>query len=276
MRDEETYLFTRSLTSVSTTVIFTQRVFVRVLYRFVSSVISSNQIFIKLFLIAFPSFRSQRVTCVSLRKKSENNKPSMRHCDHMFLPINYLFFMSHDQIKCFKPCHTNKQTTHFSSHYAFSTVPIMAWFCRYGLFFFLLGTLQRPSFYKAVNIELLKLKPQWLTHLDLFQQIFVVHSARTWPPYRLSHPQTVTVVLALPSRRPCSQELDQVSAGVGPINPTTVFRIQTLCLSLLFHALKYLESTKHLKFPLSFFSSSSLWQYILWYNVITITSSYYI
>lgn len=109
MRDEDTYLFTLSLTSVSTTVIFTQRVFVRVLYRFVSSVISSNQIFIKLFLIAFPSFWSQRVTCVSLRKKSENNKPSMRHCDHMFLPINYLFFMSHDQIKCFKPCHTNKQ-----------------------------------------------------------------------------------------------------------------------------------------------------------------------
>lgn len=109
MRDEETYLFTLSLSSVSTTVIFTQRVFVRVLYRLVPSVISSNQIFIKLFLIAFPSFRSQRATCVSLRKKSENNKPSMRHCDHMFLPINYLFFMSHDQIKCFKPCQTNKQ-----------------------------------------------------------------------------------------------------------------------------------------------------------------------
>lgn len=71
------------------------------------------QIFIKLFLIAFRSFQSQRVSCVSLRKKSGNNKPSMHHCDHMFLPINYLFFMSHDQIKCFKPCHTNKKPNTF-------------------------------------------------------------------------------------------------------------------------------------------------------------------
>lgn len=156
---------------------------------------------------------------------------------------------------------SRKQTTHFSFPRSLSWHDSVVMACFSSCLVLYSGQ------YRIIKTE---------THLDLFQQIFVVHSARTWPPYRLSHPQTVTVVLALPSRKPCSQELDQVSAGVGPINPTTVFGIQTLCLSLLFHALTYLESMKHLKFPLSFFSSSSLWQHILWYNVITITSSYYI